>query len=114
MNRQRSGYTDDQLLVGLLPNKLAETIRRAVAHDDTDGLVRLVKRYVFKNAETVDYSLSQVTSGGVKCEFVDEGFNLPDGIIVLGEALNVDGLCGGYNLYFAFVSAIVAAERLER
>lgn len=114
MNRQRSGYTDDQLLVGLLPNKLAETIRRAVAHDDTDGLVRFVKRYVFKNAETVDYSLSQVTSGGVKCEFVDEGFNLPDGIIVLGEALNVDGLCGGYNLYFAFVSAIVAAERLER
>lgn len=112
--RKRAGYSYDQLLVGLLPNKLAETIKRAVPCEDIDGLIRFIKGYVFKNAETVDYSLSQVTSGGVAYEFVDEGLVLSNGIIVLGEALNVDGLCGGYNLYFAFVSAIVAAERLER
>lgn len=34
------------------------------------------------------------------------------GITVLGEALNVDGFCGGNNLYFAAASAIYAAKSL--
>lgn len=113
VERKKAGYTDSMLFVGLLPNKVAEAVLRTVFRDDIDRLVEIVKKFVFSNADVTDFSISQVTAGGVACEFVDDGFNLPDGVIVLGEALDVDGQCGGYNLYFAFVSAIVAAKKLK-
>ena len=53
----------------------------------------------------MSYEMSQVTCGGVDVNCLDEGLALPDGTVVVGEALNMDGLCGGYNLAFAFASA---------
>ena len=35
------------------------------------------------------------------------------GLFAVGEALNVDGITGGYNLQFAFSSASVCAEALR-
>ena len=32
------------------------------------------------------------------------------GIFITGEVLDVDGKCGGYNLSWAFNSALIAAE----
>ncbi len=31
-------------------------------------------------------------------------------LYAIGEALNVDGVCGGYNLHFAFASAYSLAK----
>ena len=31
-------------------------------------------------------------------------------LYVIGELLDVDGLCGGYNLTFAFISGIIAGS----
>ena len=47
------------------------------------------------------------------CE-VDEHFALTrfPGLDAAGEMLDVDGLCGGYNLFFAFASAMVIAQSL--
>lgn len=32
----------------------------------------------------------------------------------MGEILNVAGMCGGYNLHFAFASAYRVAKAIER
>ena len=47
---------------------------------------------------------AQVCHGGVSLKEVDENLQLKKypGIYVCGEALDVDGDCGGYNLHFAF------------
>jgi predicted flavoprotein YhiN len=35
---------------------------------------------------------------------------LKKGLYIIGEALNVDGDCGGYNLQWAFTSACIAKD----
>ena len=37
---------------------------------------------------------------------------LYDGLYLAGEVIDVDGPCGGYNLHFAFASALVAARAM--
>lgn len=65
-----------------------------------------VKDMVFEVIDTLDVSRAQVLSGGVCLEEVDEDlqcYNYPN-LYIIGEALDVDGDCGGYNLHFAFGS----------
>ncbi len=56
------------------------------------------------------YQASQVTAGGVSIAEVgsDFSFNKNRNIYVIGELLDVDGRCGGYNLQFAFTSGSIA------
>ena len=45
---------------------------------------------------------------------IDDTFqlkNIPD-LFIIGELLDVDGVCGGYNLHFAWESGIVAARNI--
>ena len=108
--RQKQGYGKNEIFVGLLPNKIAEWLQKQNPTGDLDKAVCLSKHTLFENAQSVDYTLSQVTAGGVDVRYLDDGFNLPNGVTVLGEALDIDGICGGYNLHFAIVSAIVSAN----
>lgn len=59
---------------------------------------------------TADYASSQVTSGGVCLdEVTDELESVKNpGVYVVGELLDVDGRCGGYNLQWAFTSGSIA------
>ena len=47
---------------------------------------------------------------------VDENLQLKKypGIYVCGEALDVDGDCGGYNLHFAFASGVHVAKSIKK
>lgn len=57
---------------------------------------------------------SQAISGGVIVEEVGSDFThqRAANLIILGEVLNIDGICGGYNLGFAFYSGIIASRSL--
>ena len=55
---------------------------------------------------------AQVTSGGVKLSSMNESmqYRSHKGLYIIGEALNVDGKCGGFNLQWAWSSAAAAAK----
>ena len=36
------------------------------------------------------------------------------GLYIVGETLDIDGECGGYNLTFAFISGIFAAKAVKK
>ena len=58
------------------------------------------------------YDHAQCTRGGVRLQELSdnlESLNCP-GLYVIGEMINVDGPCGGYNLQWAFSSAHGAYE----
>ncbi len=62
-----------------------------------------------------DMSLAQVATGGVCTGAVNKNTLEAEGkknLYFTGEALDVDGLCGGYNLTWAWASAFVVAESL--
>lgn len=57
---------------------------------------------------------AQVCSGGIQLDEITEQFELKrfPGIYAAGEMLDVDGVCGGYNLFFAFASALTIVKKL--
>ena len=61
------------------------------------------------------FANAQVTRGGVSLADVDPSTmasRLFDGLHIIGELLDVDGPCGGYNLHFAFAGALAAAKAI--
>ena len=65
---------------------------------------------------TQGFKNAQVTAGGISLDEVDPKTmqsRLMSGLYLAGELLDVDGPCGGYNLHFAFASALTAARAMK-
>lgn len=58
------------------------------------------------------FQQAQVTAGGVPLSEVDAHFasRLSEGLYLTGELLDVDGICGGYNLQWAMSSGWIAGR----
>ena len=65
---------------------------------------------------TKGFESSQVTSGGVKLSEISletfESKMVPN-LYILGELLDVDGDCGGYNISFAILSGLIASDSIR-
>lgn len=59
---------------------------------------------------------AQVSSGGFMLSKLDDNMQIKycPGLYVIGEAVNVNGICGGYNLQWAWTSAALAAEGISQ
>ncbi len=80
---------------------------KALAHTINDWRFKTLPRYDFKNA--------QVTAGGVKLSEINHHTfetKRHKGLYIIGEALDIDGDCGGYNLQFAFASGMCAGDHI--
>ena len=62
--------------------------------------------------ETGTFAQAQVTSGGIPLAETDEDLQSKKepGLYMAGELLDVDGLCGGYNLQWAATSGRIAGN----
>ena len=63
-----------------------------------------------------DADKAQVSSGGFKLSKLDDNMQVKNcpGLYIIGEAVNVNGICGGYNLQWAWTSAALAAEGISQ
>ena len=70
----------------------------------------------FEVTGTGDFDVSQVTSGGAKLEEFTNNLESKKygGLYAVGEVLDVDGKCGGYNLSWAFSSALMACDNINK
>ena len=114
------------LTTGVLPRLLAQTIIKeahfspemdagALSDAEKDALCRALSAFPLVVTETQSFANAQVTRGGVSLADVDPqtmASRLFDGLHIIGELLDVDGPCGGYNLHFAFASALTAAKAI--
>ncbi len=119
------------ILLGLLPEKLAEFFSRNPDFSDraeTNGkgireqkncrysgtqperIAAALKCFRIRISGTGDLSASQVCMGGVLLSGLTDRLEAPSapGLYFAGEAVNVDGTCGGYNLQWAWSSGKVA------
>lgn len=137
------GAMDARLTLDVVPELTreelkAEIARRDVKKNGVDALEGLVDRFLAQNAvkavgrdeaslseyfKAIPYEVkgvradgAQVTSGGVTLAEVGEDMQskLVPGLYFAGEVLDVDGLCGGYNLQWAWSSGYVAGEEASR
>ena len=97
---------NNQNVTGLLHPKLA-TLYQQKPFD--------IHRLTFQIADTYPLDTAQVSHGGIDLSEIDYHFAAckHPNLYILGEMLDVDGVCGGYNLFFAFASAGVAAHTIS-
>lgn len=77
-------------------------------------LILIMRNIIFILGEN-NVSQCQITVGGVNLANLDpDNLNLKNNpnIYLIGEVLDVNGLCGGYNLNFAYLSAKNIAKRI--
>ena len=96
---------------GIKPSALCSDI----SDKEISALCKRVKDRRFTCEENHDFRKAQVTAGGIKLSEIDpktfEARRIKD-LYIVGEALDIDGDCGGYNLQFAFASGMCAGECL--
>ena len=82
-----------------------------ITKKNQDLILKMVFDNRFKIDSLYDIESAQISVGGFDLNQINENFmlNNENNIYVVGEMLNVDGFCGGYNLRFAISSGLKAA-----
>ena len=81
----------------------------------SDKIIEYLTNFKLEIKATYGFKDSQVTRGGIKTSELNEDFSLKKykNLYVCGELIDINGLCGGYNLMFAFMSGLLVAKRIE-
>ena len=75
----------------------------------------VLKKFRFNVTGTTGFLNSQVTSGGIDTSQFDSKTMMSrecPGLYAIGEILDIDGDCGGFNLQWAWSSALCAADAI--
>ena len=109
--------TSDKFLTGFTYEKLSKYIADKFLDNKnnvgniTDNKISLILKWLkeakFDIITVSGFDSAQTTSGGVSMDEVTDSLEskFVTGLFFVGEVLDVDGLCGGYNLTWAFSSA---------
>ena len=109
-------------LTAYVPLPIAEHIIRklninsvSLFREYADKIKNALENLVFTYDSLYDFDSAQVTAGGIDVKEIDASFKSKreKNVFFIGEMLDVDGLCGGYNLRFAISSAIQCAKHIN-
>ena len=118
----------EDFLNGIVPKRLGQTLAKAAGLDmameagalggeGLDRLAELLRGWTLPVTGTQGFEQAQVTAGGASLKDFDtrtlQSLRAP-GLFAAGEVLDVDGDCGGFNLQWAWSSALMAAEAIDR
>ena len=122
--RMLAGRTLEDLLTGLVNKRVGQTILRVagvlpltreastLTDQEAARVAATLKDWALAVTGTQGFGGAQVTAGGIDANEIDPATfavkRLPN-LYAVGEVLDVDGDCGGYNLQFAWSSAYAAA-----
>lgn len=122
LQRKNTSLSTDDLLTGILHNRLGRVLTKAagirggqsvsaLTEEDLETVCRVVRDFRIPVAEPMGMDRAQVTAGGVVTEDFDPNTmesRLVSGLYACGEVLDIDGDCGGYNLQWAWSSGRLA------
>lgn len=113
----------DALFTGVFHRLVAQAVLRQARVDDQRceslsdaqlaAILRAVHSFALPVTGTQSFDQAQVTAGGVDTREIDPRTfesRLYPGLYITGEAVDIDGPCGGFNLHFAFTSGILAGR----
>lgn len=104
-----------EILCGILPNTLGRAVIKRTGNQNPVAVAQTIKNFTLKVTGTAGFDYAQVTKGGIRLSEVSADMQSKKcpGLYFAGEILDVDGQCGGYNLQWAFSSALAAAESIN-
>ncbi|MFI3329520.1 MAG: aminoacetone oxidase family FAD-binding enzyme [bacterium] len=116
---KNKNYTTTNCFKYSLDNKIIKLIKcnerkiDELTDDELIKFINLYKKFRLNVDGLYDYKFSQVVRGGVNLSEVNEFESVKyKKVFFTGEILDIDALCGGYNLWFAFNSAMKVGEEI--
>lgn len=109
-------------LIGLINKKLIIPILKEIdidknknvaslSKDEIRRLSEILTSWSFKVIGSQSWGNAQVTAGGVNTNEIDNKTmesKIVNGLYIIGELLDIDGDCGGFNLQWAWSSGYIA------
>ena len=116
----------DEFFTGIMNKRLGQVIIKSAGYrlntpvsflDNSSAkkIASIIKDFRFNIMGNTGFINSQVTSGGLDTEQFDPKTMMSrnyKGLYAIGEILDIDGDCGGFNLQWAWSSALCAAESI--
>lgn len=117
-----SSFARFSFLEGIFSLRVSEFIRKnsnaknlyKFDSRDLKNIAHYCKNMEFNYEKNYDFNSSQVSVGGIDTNLLNDDLSskLEKNVYFAGEVINVDGLCGGFNLMFAFACSYVIKEAL--
>lgn len=122
--KENSALSVENVLCGILPKKAGQYILKACSIKADTPVGRLsdaqikqitekIKNLAFTVTGNNGFANAQITVGGAKVNEFDSRTlesKIVKGLYCVGELLDVDSVCGGYNLQWAWASGLAAGE----
>ena len=117
----------EDFLTGFVPRRLGQALAKSaglpldaaagsLTRADCEALAARLTGWTLPVTGTQGFDQAQVTAGGASMKDFDtrtmQSLRAP-GLFAAGEVLDVDGDCGGFNLQWAWSSALMAAEGID-
>lgn len=118
LERWLMGLVDKKFINMILKesNLSKETPMNLIEIKDFEKILNILLKSKFEVIGTKGFENSQVTCGGIDTTEINEKTmesKIIKGLYIVGEVMDVDGDCGGYNLQWAFSSGIMAARSIS-
>lgn len=122
-----SKQSADNIFTGILQKRLAQAVLKSAgvkdfsractsfSESELKAAAQSAKQLIFKVIGNEGFDRAQACRGGVVGEEIDPETmqsKITKNLYICGEAIDVCGECGGYNLHFAFAGGIIAGEHL--
>ena len=109
-----NGLVRDDILAIILDRINLTEVRNAsdLSRTDIDNITECMTSFKLTITGSLSFDNAQVTNGGIMLSSVNDQMELKStrALFICGEALNCNGICGGYNLQFCWSSASAAAR----
>ncbi len=116
----------DEFLTGMLNKRVGQAVIKlcglklgdsvsTLKNSDIKKIASIIKSMKFNVTGTTGFDNSQVTAGGLDTtQFNSKTMEskIEKGLYCIGEILDIDGDCGGFNLQWAWSSAVCAANAI--
>ena len=122
-----SGRTCSDAFAGIIDKRILEVVMNDMRIDPNSSVAELKDGRLIQLANALCgweipvtgsdiIDNAQVSSGGIKLSALTDTLCVKGnpGLYIIGEACNVNGICGGYNLQWAWASAAIAARDIAR
>lgn len=127
----RNHSTIVEVMAGMVNHKLASALSKKIAFSNQyfgalsekqmqmliTQAVAVLKETKLRVIDSKNFLQAQVTCGGVVVDEIFQGTmesKLVNGLFFAGEIVDVDGMCGGYNLQWAWSSGYVAGTHANK
>lgn len=122
-NKSMKNRTISELLDGIINYKLLNVLLKnlknkqwnEISAKDKEKIAESLVELKVNMIGTNSFDKSQVCSGGIPLKEIDINTmesKLVNGLYIIGELLDCDGDCGGYNLTWAWITGIIAGEEI--